>query len=88
VQHALIIGFGHVSRVATNGVTALDVRALGIACDPGFHVGLVQKHRVEIDPNVASNAVISIKATPFSLTIKNFNPYEPNTTNQTERREQ
>ena len=88
VQHTLIIGVGHVSRVATNGMTALDVRALGFVCDPGVHLGLVQTHQVEIDPNVASNAVISIKASPFSLTVKNFNPYEPNHTNQTERRKE
>jgi hypothetical protein len=30
---------------------------------------------VEIDPNTASNAVVSIRATPFSLEVKNLDPY-------------
>lgn len=71
VHHALILGFGAVSF--TNGpVSAQDVRAVGLVLDGGFSAGWVQKHRVEINPNQASNAVVAIKATPFGMTVKNF----------------
>ena|SRR6266850_3884688 len=85
VRHTFILGVGLVSRAATNGVTAVDVRSVGLTVNNGITVGLTQEHNVEVDPNVASNAVVSIKVTPFSMTVKNFNPYESPTNHQTRR---
>lgn len=71
VHHTVIIGFGMVSH--TNGpVTALDVRGLGLVLDRGISAGLVQRHEVMIDPAIASNVVVSIQATPLTMTVKNY----------------
>lgn len=73
VRHALILGFGMVSL--TNGpMSALDVRAAGLVLDRGASLGIVRRHTVEIDPGQAGNAVASIHTSPFSLTVKTFDP--------------
>lgn len=75
VRHTLVIGVGYVSQATTNGVSASDLGAVGITWDRGVTIGLVRSHHVEIDPNTASNAVVSIRAAPFSLEVKSLDPY-------------
>lgn len=75
IRHTLIVGLGYVSQASSSGINVSDVGALGVAYDQGLGIGLVRNRRVGIDPNIATNAIISIKATPFSLNVKNINPY-------------
>ena len=87
--HRIIIGIGVVSTGQQPGVSVQDCRALGLVCGQGgLQAGLSQQHDVAIDPKIAEDVVISIRATPFSLTVTNFNPYPPNhpTTNAKEER--
>jgi hypothetical protein len=87
--HHLIVGLG-LGIITTTNCTAVDVRdsrVLGGEIGPdGVGIGWVQHHRVAIDPARASNVVVSVKANPFGLTIKNFDPYstDHSKTNQTE----
>jgi hypothetical protein len=76
INHTLIIGFGYVSQASATGISAADMTVAGIAFDHGISLGLMKKMRVEINPNTASNAIVSIKAAPFSLAVKNFNQNE------------
>lgn len=81
--HHLIIGLGFGVVTTTNraGLEVYDSRVIGATAGPaGSGVGLVQQHRVAIDPALASNVVTSIRANPWSLTIKNFDPFSTNTT--------
>jgi hypothetical protein len=76
--HHLIVGIGFAVVTSTNrtGVEIRDDQALGLMVGPDSGgVGWMRHHRVVIDPERASNTVVSVKATPFSLTIKNFDPY-------------
>ena len=76
--HHLIVGLGFGVITTTNrvGVDVRDSRILGAEIGPdGVGVGWAQHHRVAIDPAMASNVVVSIKANPFGLTVKNFDPY-------------
>jgi len=61
------------------GVEVQDSRILGGEFSTErVRLGWTQHHRVAIDPAIASNVVVSVKATPFSLTVKNFDPYSMN----------
>lgn len=76
--HHLIVGLGFGVVTTTNrpGVDVYDARVLGAMAGPdGAGVGWMQQHRVAIDPALASNVVVSIKATPGSVTVKSFDPY-------------
>ena len=84
VRHTIILGFGYVSRSTTTGITASDVGAVGIHCEQGLSLGLIRKRSVEISPTSAPNAIVSIEASPFSLTVKNFDPYEIHTIHEEE----
>ncbi len=75
--HHLIVGLGLGVVTTTNrpGVDVYDARVLGAMAGPdGVGVGWMQQHRVAIDPVLASNVVVSIKATPGSVTVKSFDP--------------
>jgi hypothetical protein len=79
--HHLIVGIGFGIITTTNraGVEVFDSHVLGAEAGPnGFGVGLLRHHRVAIDPALASNVVVSVNANPFSLTVKNFDPYSTN----------
>ena len=77
--HYVILGLGVVSLREQKGVSVTDGGALGlIAGRSGLTAGIGQQHDVRIDPTMASNVVISISATPFSLTVTNFDPYWTN----------
>ncbi len=73
-RHTLILGFGFCSHSATNAVNAHDLRAAGLVLDRGFSAGIVQRHEVSIDPEMASNTVVQFKSTPFSLVVSNWSP--------------
>lgn len=76
--HHLIVGLGFGVVTTTNrpGVDVYDARVLGALAGPdGAGVGWMQQHRVAIDPVLASNVVVSIHATPGSVTVKSFDPY-------------
>jgi len=80
--HHLIVGVGFGVITTTNrpGVEVRDSRFLGGEIGPdGAGVGWVQHHHVAIDPALASNVVVSVNASPFALTVKNFDPYSANT---------
>jgi hypothetical protein len=73
--HHLIVGFGLGVVTTTNrpGVDVYDGRVLGALAGPqGAGVGWMQQHRVQIDPLLASNVVVSIRANPGSLTVTHF----------------
>lgn len=83
--HHLIVGVGFGVITTTNraGVEVRDSRVLGAEVDPdGGGIGWMRHHRVAIDPALASNVVVSVKASPFGLTVKNFDPYSVNTNAQ------
>jgi hypothetical protein len=71
-RHVAIVGFGIVSVTNQQGALVQDVRGIGLVVDESVNLGLVQRHRVEIDPNYATNLVVSVKATPLGLVLKNF----------------
>ena len=75
-HHVLILGVGVVSTFENGPVQVQDRRTGGLTLEPtSFSVGLVRQHMVVIDPERAGNAVISISARPFSLKVKNFDPF-------------
>lgn len=79
-HHLIVgIGFGVITTTDRVGVDVRDSRVLGaeIGSD-GVGVGWMRHHRAVIDPAIASNTIVSIKANPFGLTIKNFDPYSTN----------
>lgn len=76
VKHSLIIGLGYVSQVDVTGIKATDFGVAGISLDQGISLGLMKKTSVEINPNTAPNAIVSVKATPFSLTVRNIDQKE------------
>jgi hypothetical protein len=85
--HHLIIGVGFGVITATNspGVDVYDTRILGASVEPdGAGVGWMQHNRVEINPNLASNVVISVKSISGGVEIKNYpvNLYNSKTNNQ------
>jgi len=57
------------------GVSVQDRKAIGVICDRGASVGVLQQHLVEIDPREVENVVIAINATPFSLRVTNLDPF-------------
>lgn len=70
------VGFGVITHTNTAGVEVIDSRLLGAHASPyASGVGWMQHHRVMIDPALASNVVISIGATPWSMTVSNFDPH-------------
>lgn len=80
--HHLIVGIGFGVITTTNypGVQVSDSHVLGGEFGPdGVGLGWMQHHRVEIDPAIASNVVISVKANHMGITVKNFDPYGSNT---------
>ena len=88
--HHLIVGVGFAVVTTTNcaGVEVIDSRSLGLTAGPqGAGVGFIQHHRVAIDPVLTSNVVVSIKANPFDLTVKTFDPYSTQVTNTNQSRE-
>jgi hypothetical protein len=73
--HYLIagIGFGLITTTNRPGVDVYDARVLGAVAGPdGGGVGLVGCHRVQLDPAVASNVVVSVKADLGGLSVKNY----------------
>jgi hypothetical protein len=76
VRHSLILGVGVVSALDKGPVQVQDLRAGGLTVGPDLvSVGFAQRHEVEIDPEKAGNAVISVKARPFGLDVRNFDPF-------------
>ena len=76
--HHLIVGIGLGIITTTNrvGVDVRDSHIIGAEFGTGrVGVGWMQRHRVAIDPAVASNVVVSVKARPFSMTVRNFDPF-------------
>ena len=84
-HHLIVgIGFGVVTTTNRPGVEVYDARVLGLMAGPeGAGAGWMRQHQVAIDPALASNVVIGIKANPFNLTVKNFDPYSTNQLTQT-----
>jgi hypothetical protein len=79
--HHLIVGVGFGIITTTNrvGVEVRDSRILGGEFGPDtVGLGWMAHHRTAIDPAIASNVVISVKARGMNLTIKNFDPYGTN----------
>lgn len=73
--HHLILGLGFGIVTSTNdvGVEVRDMRVLGAVVGPeGFGAGYVQRHRVVINPALSSNVILSVRATPCSLTVSNI----------------
>lgn len=85
--HHLIVGIGFGVITTTNcpGVDVRDSHVLGGEFGPDFvGLGWMQHHRVEINPAIASNVVVSVKANRMGITVKNFDLYGSNTNcNQT-----
>ena len=76
-RHHLILGAGMVSTHERTGMTAYDARYLGAHLDSGgLSAGLGQEHFVEIDPAKTENLVVSVHATPLTMTVKNLNVEE------------
>jgi hypothetical protein len=72
-RHHLIVGLGWVRAGSQTGVVAEDIRALGLtAHSGGGAVGLFRRHRVELDPRAASNAVVAIRSGGGGLAVTNF----------------
>lgn len=76
-HHLIVgIGFGLVTTTNRPGVDVYESAVLGAAAGPdGAGIGWLRHHRVQIDPELASNVVISIKSTPGNLTITNYAPF-------------
>ncbi|HEY3864271.1 MAG TPA: hypothetical protein VGO59_20560 [Verrucomicrobiae bacterium] len=73
--HYLIagIGFGVITTTNRPGIDVSNTRIAGMTVGPsGADVGLLNRHRVEIDPALASNVVLSVKLRTGNLTIKNY----------------
>lgn len=66
----LIIGCGIVSQTNHSGIVVRQVRGLGLVVDDAIDFGLVQRHRVEIDPQLVTNAIFSVESTPFTLSLE------------------
>jgi len=80
--HHLIVGIGFGIITTTNrcGVEARESRILGGEIGPdGAGIGWFRHHRVQIDPNLASNVVVSIKANSLGCTIDTLDPYDSGT---------
>jgi len=79
--HHLIVGIGFGIITSTNhpGVEVRDSRILGAELSPeAVGVGYLGRHRVVVDPALASNVVVSVKASPLDLTVTH---YDLNATN-------
>ena len=77
--HYLVLGLGIGVMTSTNapGVQVSESRILGAEISPHLSgVGLLQSHRVEIDPSLTNNVVVSVNSHNGFLTVSNFNPYE------------
>jgi len=84
--HHRIVGIGVITITNRLGVEVRDSRIPGgeFAQD-GVGLGWMEDHRTAIDPSVASNVVISVKASGLNVTIQNFdfdgtnqnNSYQP-----------
>jgi hypothetical protein len=72
-RHHLVVGLGWVRTGTQPGIAAQDIRSLGLVAsrDVGV-VGLTTIHRIELDPQMASNAVVSIRRGSHGLTLTNF----------------
>jgi hypothetical protein len=87
--HHLIVGIGFGVITTTNkvGVEVRDSRILGGEFGPdGMGLGWMEHYRAVIDPAIASNVVISIKASGMNVQITNFDPYNTNPPATTETR--
>ena len=76
--HYLVVGIGFGIITSTNhpGIDVRDTRVLGAELGPdAFGVGCLSRHRVAIDPLLASNAIVSIKANPLKLTVESRDVY-------------
>ena len=74
----LIFGVGFVLITTTNkaGLDARQTTGIGaLAGSEGVGLGFMSYHRVMIDPEAASNVVVSIKTHPGSMTVKNFDSF-------------
>ena len=72
VRHTLVLGVGYFST-AESPVKVSDVRVLGlIHSENGSALGYTRQHSVDIDPQEAGDAVVSVHTTPFSLRVQNF----------------
>ena len=77
--HYLVLGLGVGIMTSTNapGVQVSESRILGAEFGPHLSgIGLLQSYRVEIDPSLTNNVVVSINALNGGLNVKNFNSQE------------
>jgi hypothetical protein len=73
--HHLIVGvgFGVITTTNYQGVSVLNSTIAGGEIGPyGFGVGLMNHHEVQIDPEIASNLVISVQSYPNRIIITNY----------------
>jgi hypothetical protein len=73
--HHLILGLGYTIVTTTNrpGVEVCETSGVGLTAAQGFTgLGWQRQHRVTIDPQVASNLVLSVQSKPGQLLIKNY----------------
>lgn len=88
--HHLIVGLGFGVVTTTNRpcVDVYNAHVVGALVGPsGAGIGWMLQHHTAIDPLKASNVVISIKATPCSLCVKNFDLGQTNTTEHLKNKE-
>ena len=79
------IGFGIITSTNRVGVEVRDSRILGAAIGYDWAAaGWMQHHSVFLDPEKASNVVVSIKRNPLRLEVKNFDPFATNTSHNYE----
>ncbi len=83
--HHLIVGLGFGVITTTNraGLEVRDSRVLGAEIGPdGAGAGWMRHHHVAINPALASNVVVSIKADSFGLAVRILDPNSANCSNQ------
>ena len=73
--HTLVIGAGYLRTRTEPGVSVANATLLGLAAGPEISgAGFLYHHQVSIDPAVATNLMLSVKATPFRLQLTNISP--------------
>jgi hypothetical protein len=77
-HHLIVgIGFGVITTTNAPGVSVYESHVIGGELGPNFaSLGWMQHHRVELDPSLTNNVVISINSHRYGLTVTNFNPNE------------
>jgi hypothetical protein len=70
-RRVVIIGFGIISETNEAGISARDSRVIGGLWEKGGGgIGFIQQHRMEIDPERATNDLIAVRATPTVFSFK------------------